>query len=265
MRTTSEATARVGPLGLRGSGGDLAMTWARASGSGTGPLLVLLPGLGATADVYAGVEAVLADTWEGGWMAVDLPGHGRSAWAAPYTFARHADAVRALLPQDREVVVLGHSMGGVVALELADVASAVVAFGVKVDWPDEHVASARRMAERPVSHLPTRAEAVDRYLKLAGLTGLVAPEDPTTAAGVVEDAEGWRVAQDPATFGVGAPDMAGLLARAACPVVLARGERDPMVSDAELRALAPDPVTLPGLGHNAHVEDPAAVVELVLS
>jgi pimeloyl-ACP methyl ester carboxylesterase len=80
----------------------------------------------------------------------------------------------------------------------------------------------------------------------------------------VETPEGWRVAQDPATFGVGAPDMAGLLARAACPVVLARGESDPMVSDADLRALVADPVTLPGLGHNAHVEDPAAVVDLVL-
>jgi pimeloyl-ACP methyl ester carboxylesterase len=57
--------------------------------------------------------------------------------------------------------------------------------------------------------------------------------------------------------------MAGLLGRAVCPVILARGEHDPMVSDADLRALVSDPVTLRGLGHNAHVEDPAAVVELV--
>ena len=33
---------------------------------------------------------------------------------------------------------------------------------------------------------------------------------------------------------------------------------------ADLRALVRDPVTLPGLGHNAHVEDPVAVVDLVL-
>lgn len=241
------------------------MTWSRSGGSDTGPLLVLLPGLGATADVYGGVEEVLADAWPGGWLAVDLPGHGRSAWAPPYTFARHAEAVRAQLPPGREIVVLGHSMGGVVALELADVALRVVAFGVKVAWPAEHVAAASRMAQRPVAHLPTRDEAVDRYLKLAGLTGLVDPGDPAVRAGVVEAAEGWRVAQDPASFGVGVPDMAGLLARAACPVVLARGEHDPLVSDADLRALGVDPVTLPGLGHNAHVEDPRAVVGLVLS
>jgi len=98
---------------------------------------------------------------------------------------------------------------------------------------------------------------------LAGLTQLVDPADPKTDAGVVETPEGWRVAQDPATFGVGVPDMAGLLERTACPVVLARGENDQMVSDADLRALVRGPVTLEGLGHNAHVEDPAAVVELV--
>ena len=36
-----------------------------------------------------------------------------------------------------------------------------------------------------------------------------------------------------------------------------------MVSEADLRALVPDPVTLPGLGHNAHVEDRTAVVDLL--
>lgn len=243
------------------------MIWSRTGGSDSGPLLVLLHGLGATAEVFAGVEQVLAEEWPGGWLVVDLPGHGRSSWDPPYSFTRHAEAVRSLLPRDRDLVVVGHSMGGVVALKLADgtipVPTAAVAFGVKVDWPEEHVAGAARMAARPVGHVASRAEAVDRYLKLAGLVGLVDQADPTVDAGVVQTPEGWRVAQDPATFGVGVPLMTDLLARALCPVVLARGEHDGMVSDADLRALGVDPVTLPGLGHNAHVEDPAAVVELV--
>jgi pimeloyl-ACP methyl ester carboxylesterase len=227
----------------------------------------MLHGLGANADVFDGLQRVAGDSWPGGWIAIDLPGHGRSPWDAPYTFARHAAAVRPLLPRDRDMVVLGHSMGGVVALELADGSAppptAVVAFGVKVAWPEEHVAAATRMAARPVAALPSRAQAVDRYLKLAGLVGLVGPTDPRTDAGVVETPEGWRVAQDPATFGVGVPRMVELLGRAACPVVLARGEHDHLVSEAELRALVPEPVTLPGLGHNAHVEDPGAVLDLV--
>ena len=243
------------------------MIWSRSGGAGSGPLLVLLHGLGATGDVFDGVEQVLADRWPGGWLTVDLEGHGRSPWNPPYTFARHADAVRDLLPPDRRLVLLGHSMGGVVALELADGSgpqpAGVVALGVKVDWPDEHVAAAARMATRPVTHYPSRDEAVERYVKLSGLVGLVGPADRATEAGVVETPEGWRVAQDPATFGVGVPDVAAALARAACPVVLARGEQDAMVSEAQLGALVPRPVTLHGLGHNAHVEDPAALLPLL--
>jgi hypothetical protein len=36
-----------------------------------------------------------------------------------------------------------------------------------------------------------------------------------------------------------------------------------MVSDAQLAELTSSPVTLPGLGHNAHVEDPEAVFALI--
>jgi pimeloyl-ACP methyl ester carboxylesterase len=35
-----------------------------------------------------------------------------------------------------------------------------------------------------------------------------------------------------------------------------------MVTMEQLAAIVPDPVVLPGLGHNAHVEDPAAVLRL---
>jgi pimeloyl-ACP methyl ester carboxylesterase len=243
------------------------MIWSRVGGRDDGPLLVLLPGLGGTAEVYAGMLPLLPDTWPGGWLVPDLPGHGRSAWDPPYTFGRHAEAVLALLDEDRDVVVIGHSMGGVVALELA-VRSAmvrgVVAFGVKVSWPEEHVVAARRQAERKPIVFGTRETAVDRYLKLAGLTGLVRPDDPGAAAGVVEVTGGWRVAQDPATFGVGVPDISALVAAARCPVVLARGEHDPMVTDDDLEALVDAPVRLSGLGHNAHVEDPLAVLDLAL-
>jgi pimeloyl-ACP methyl ester carboxylesterase len=118
-----------------------------------------------------------------------------------------------------------------------------------------------------VATYDSRAEAVDRFLRVSGLAGLVGVDDPLLDDAVVDRAaagegSGWRLAQDPRTFGVGVPDMAGLLAAVSCPVVLARGEHDPMVSHDDLAALAPDPVTLTGLGHNAHVEDPAAVLEL---
>lgn len=224
--------------------------------------MLLLHGLGATSGVWRG--------WDG--VAPDLPGHGSAAWDAPYSFTRHAEAVLPLLGRD-PVTVVGHSMGGVVALALAALAPdrvrRVVGLGIKVSWPAEDAARAAALAERPVATYDTRAEAVDRFLRVSGLAGLVPADDPCVDGAVVDRAaagegSGWRLAQDPRTFGVGVPDMAGLLAAAACEVVLARGEHDPMVSHAELAALVTDPVTLPGLGHNAHVEDPTAVRALAV-
>ena len=61
---------------------------------------------------------------------------------------------------------------------------------------------------------------------------------------------------DPGAFAVGAPDMPQLLARCQAPVTLARGEHDPMNTDEQFARLGVPAVTLPGLGHNAHVENP---------
>jgi pimeloyl-ACP methyl ester carboxylesterase len=225
---------------------------------------LLLHGLGATGGVWRGLDG----------MAPDLPGHGAAAWDPPYSFVRHAEAVLPLLEGigDEPVTVVGHSMGGVVALALAALAPdrvrLVVGLGIKVAWPPEDAARAAATAERPVTSYATRDEAVERFLRVSGLAGLVAAEDPMLHDAVVHrervgEGSGWRLAQDPRTFGVGVPDMEGLLDSVACPVVLARGERDHLVSHEQLADLVPDPVTLPGVGHNAHVEDPRAVLGLL--
>jgi pimeloyl-ACP methyl ester carboxylesterase len=164
------------------------------------------------------------------------------------------------------VVVLGHSLGGVVALALASgwfglQVTGAVALGSKVVWTGEELAGAQALARRPVTVFGSRPEAVARALKVAGLTGLV--EESAAERLVTEVDDGWRLALDPAAFGVGVPDTAGLLAAARSPVVLARGAGDQMVSAAQLAALVPDPVDVPGVGHNAHVEDPAAVAALL--
>jgi lipase len=53
--------------------------------------------------------------------APDLIGHGRSSWAAPWTFDANVAALAALLEQqaDGPVVVVAHSFGSAVALHLA--------------------------------------------------------------------------------------------------------------------------------------------------
>jgi pimeloyl-ACP methyl ester carboxylesterase len=231
----------------------------RTGGQGE-PAVLLLHGLGATGAVWAHFSVAL----ERRVLVPDLPGHGLSSPLPHYSFATLAAAVARALPGQGPFVVAGHSLGGVLALELAsgryDVeVEGVLALGVKVEWSQDDLGRAASFAARPARVFETREDAEQAYLKVSGLLG-IAPADP---AGLRETEDGWRLAMDPAAFGVGAPDMPALLAEARCPVVLAAGENDPMSRPDQLRALDPDAVTLPGLGHNAHVEDPAAVRELL--
>lgn len=243
------------------------MLWSRSGGRDDGPLLVMLHGLGATGEVWRGVEALLPGVWSGGWLVLDLPGHGRSPWAPAYDFAAQAHAVSAMVPAGREVVLLGHSMGGMVALEVAaglPSVRRVVAFSVKTWWPPEHVEGIRAQADKEPRTFATRDEALARHAKVAGLSGLLAPGDPALLPGVVEAGGGWRVAQDPATHDFGTPDIAGAVAALdGLAVVLARGSEDPFVRAEDLTGLVDDPVTLDGLGHNPHVERPEAVAGLL--
>jgi pimeloyl-ACP methyl ester carboxylesterase len=229
-------------------------------GSGE-PLLVLLHGLGATSDVWGRWRPLLAQRWPGRWMAPDLPGHGGSPPLAAYTFDGFAGAVAGIVPPGARVVVLGHSLGGVVGLALASgrfpvSVQAVIGLGIKVAWTDADLDRARALAQRPPAWFASRDEAAARYLRVSGLGGLLPSSDPAVDAGLREQDRRWRLAMDPGAFAAGAPDMAQLLARAQAPVTLARGEHDPMNTDEQLAELGVPTVTLPGLGHNAHVQSP---------
>jgi pimeloyl-ACP methyl ester carboxylesterase len=244
--------------------------FVRRGGSDSGPALLLLHGLGATGEVWDGLTALLPGHWPGSWIVPDLPGHGRSAPAprARYSVGGLAAAVASALEPDTPLAAAGHSLGGAVAVALASgwfrvQPSAALGLGIKVRWSPEELAKAAELAGRPGRAFATREEAADRALKIAGLAGLLPPDASLVDAAVVPSEGGWRLALDPAAFAVGAPAMEGLLAAARAPVVLAAGEHDPMSPVEHLQALVPDPVVLKGLGHNAHVEDPAALLPLL--
>lgn len=239
-----------------------------ADHDGDAPLLVLLHGLGGSAAVWDGWVSVLEESWPGNWLALDLPGHGHAPSLRRYSFGSMAAHVAETMPPGREVVVLGHSLGGVVALALSSGwfgvrVTGVLGLGIKVAWTSDELDRAAALAARPVGWFDDRSAAAERYLKVSGLAGLRDADDSVVAAGLREQDGRWRLALDPAAFGVGAPDMTGLLAASKAEIVLARGESDHMVSDDQLAALPVATVVLPGLGHNAHVEDPSAVAALL--
>ncbi len=228
------------------------------------PVLLLLHGLGATGAVWDGLVSSLDGRWPGTVLVPDLPGHGRSEPLLRYSFGSLTAAVAAALEPGRPVAVLGHSLGGVLGLALGSgwfgvPVSGVCGLGIKVRWSPDELAKAASLAAKPAKTFGSREEALDRALRVAGLHGKVS----TLEAGVVSASDGWRLALDGAAFGVGAPDMAGLLAACRATVVLASGETDPMSPPAHLRELCADAVELAGVGHNAHVENPSALGPLL--
>lgn len=230
-------------------------------GGSEGPLLVLLHGLHANAAVWHPFEAVLGLHWPGRWLAPDFSGHGRSPHRRPYSIERHATDIAALLGDRRDVTLVGHSMGGLVAIAVGSLVPAhsirqIVAFGVKTGWSDDDVARMERFAHTPAKVFATREEAADRYLRLSGLQGLVDPGSDTVAAGIACRDGTWTLAADPAVGAIGRPDIPRIASGCTASLKLLCGDRDAIASPEGMARLGAAVRTLAGRGHNVHVEAP---------
>jgi pimeloyl-ACP methyl ester carboxylesterase len=244
------------------------MLWYETGGEGSRTIL-LLHGLGATAAVWKPLEHALQER-NMRWLAADLGGHGGSDWQSSYSVGQLATQIAELLEQQqvRELFIVGHSLGAYVGLALASgwfgiEVGGVLGVGPKISWPAADVQAARELSARPLRWYPTGEEAWARYRRVSGLSADIAPGEDLLARGALHAEQGWRLAQDPRTFAVAGAPFASLAASATAPILLARGESDPMVSLSELGAHAAQACDLPGAGHNAHVEDPQAVTVLL--
>ena len=252
-----------------GAGRDEAadtVIWQQSGGSGDCTIL-FLHGLGATAAVWTGAQQALEERGGRRWVAVDLGGHGGSDRQPFYSVGQLAAQLAHAIPPE-SVLIVGHSLGAYVGLALASGwfgvrVRAVLGIGPKIAWPEADLEAARNLAERPVRCFATEDEALARYRRVSGLSEELAPGREALARGVLHTPGGWRLAQDPGTFAVAGAPFASLASAAQPRVVLARGGRDPMVSLEELRAHASQAYDIAGAGHNAHVEDPRAVLGLI--
>jgi pimeloyl-ACP methyl ester carboxylesterase len=241
--------------------------WVEEGGSAA-PTLLLLHGLGGNAAVWGNLLPIIERRWRGRWLAPDLPGHGRSPHAPPYSLGRHAAAVAGLFEPGEKIIVLGHSMGGAVAMALAsswfgvDVAH-VIAFGVKLVWQEAEIAKARMLAQTPARRFATRAEAVERYLRIAGLAGLIEPQSSAAQSGVVADGNEFRLAADSRISEVVGAPIDRIIAAMRAPLRLAAGARDPMVSLEQMRRFDLAAVLIDEAGHNPHVEAPERLWRMV--
>ncbi len=206
-------------------------------------------------------------------LLVDLPNHGQSGWTERFDFVEIADLVaehlRAGFAAEGPVDVVGHSMGGKVAMVLALRHPDLVRRLVVVDIS-------------PVASGSARGEFAHLLSALAGLD-LVSMTSRTEAHAALREAipndtvrgfllqnlqrEGdgfaWqpnlRLLHDELEKVMGFPDMSGY--RFEGPVLWVRGERSDYVVDDDapaMRALFPKTtrVTVRGAGHWVHSERP---------
>ncbi len=83
---------------------------------GVGPKVLLIHGVGLRAEAWAAQTDTLAENCH--VMAVDMPGHGESSrLSADPELTDYSDAIAAIL--DESTVVIGHSFGAMIALDLA--------------------------------------------------------------------------------------------------------------------------------------------------
>jgi pimeloyl-ACP methyl ester carboxylesterase len=230
-------------------------------GGGTGPTVLLLHGSGATGAVWA---PVLGEIGNVRWIVVDLPGHGRSDRLPAYHHHDYAAAIGAAVETDVDLVV-GHSLGALIGLTLADGThgirvGAVTAIAMKVLWtPDE----LSRRGSRPHRSFADRDDALRRFAKVSGL-----PEDsPGLATGIRRTPDGYQLAADPrltADPPATQEELATVMTRVAVPVRLVCGAADPGIEPADMAAvLGREVETIPGAGHNPHLDHPARVADLI--
>jgi pimeloyl-ACP methyl ester carboxylesterase len=106
---------------------------------------------------------------------------------------------------------------------------------------------------------------VERYLKVSGLIELIAAGSPEARSGVRHENGRYCLAADPRINGAVGPDAADFMTAARSPFRLAAGSKDAMVELSHMTPFDPKATVFDGLGHNAHVEDPARVWAFIAS
>lgn len=240
---------------------------------GDGPILLCLHGIGSSSASFApqlAAESGLADVAQ--VIAWDAPGYGGSADPPPGTTLAELAGVVASLAAGlgRQVVLLGMSWGGVLALRVAlDHPTLVAGLVLGDSTPGSATTAGKAAAMRgrvpELVELGARAFAHQRARRLLRSS---APEPEVAAATALMAA-----AIRPAGYAVAAESMAATdlrpeLGRIEVPTLIFYGEEDRVTGRAASEVLArgirgANVVVVPRAGHLANQENPVFVNRLV--
>lgn len=231
-----------------------------------GDVLLLIHGLGTNGASWDPLLEIAKREWAGRIIVPDLRGHGLSGRRNNYSFGTMASDLADLFQVGDRVSIIGHSLGGALGALLGSgwfgvEIDHVLALSVKIKWSDGEIAKGRAIAQNPSRTFATRAEALDRFLKVSGLSGQNGV-DRCANLGIVEDSGEYRLAADQRIFGCAAPGVPDLLAGTRCHITLATGQTDPIAPPGDFADEKIPVSVIEGAGHQVHLEAPAVVWNL---
>lgn len=214
-------------------------------------------------------------------IAIDLPGHGASANAInpqrSYSIPGYANAVLEVLWQlgVAEFIVIGHSLGGHVALEMIALGAPVKGAFVFGTPPIEASLAGLQAGFKPSPDMAYTGSAditdeqIDMVLKLA--LGADAQEDEGLRAAVKRtDGRARQLMIEAVLAGQGS-DQKALVETAEVPIAVINGEDDPVIDLDYIDRIGfanvwtGKPIRIAGAGHGLHRELPEQFNRLLLA
>jgi pimeloyl-ACP methyl ester carboxylesterase len=110
--------------------------WTVSAGQADNPLVVLLHGAGASAEIWSEHLSALSETYR--VIAVDLPGH-RNHPSEAFSYEAASETVRSVITREgQSAVLVGHSIGGYVSAKIVedhpDLVDGVFTSGSYLNW-----------------------------------------------------------------------------------------------------------------------------------
>lgn len=255
---------------------------------GKGPAMVILHGLYGSSDNWIGIARKLAEKYT--VYCVDLRNHGRSPHHPDHSYkAMKADVAEFFEDHKIETaVLLGHSMGGKLAMDFAADYPERIGKLIVVDiapknylQEDESQFYLHRnifmaMLETDISRFKTRGQVEDRLAEKIGDPRII----QFLVKNIVTDHEThqfrWRLNVEALydnleeiVEGVNSDRFSDRLPIVAYPVTFIRGLLSPYIKDVDIptiRKIYPDAtiVDIPGAGHWLHAEQPELFLSAVM-